>query len=578
MSKRSALETLCISPISKKQHLLAADDLVIEKRLKPDNMSAEQNVLEHVGCRQADCVSNLEQSSVSPSGKDDSSATETLDDSGIEITPAADGVLTTTPNVPGFLLVERKSFPAPNFDFVSSPSDSPPSVEVMGCKTVDQNPMTDLNKKEPKGKTAAGLERGSAAKPRSRRGTADTKPNAQPSTKKRQTVGTEPDAGNTALGTNKRCAAPSDDCRPKRVSKKQAAGRVLTSCPPKLAGSPAVKKGKGTVLPATLLDQVVKTVQGNVRTISTQIVAASATKQTLPSETVHMKPAHSIDKCDKTDKSTLADPVLIVGTENVNCHSVTSECDAEGSGDGKRDFEKLEDVIQRSAGEGNTAKEQTRTAEGFKPSTPETSRQKSFVSSHTQACGEQPCLSDMRKKSMQIIGEDRNQDAELEVDLSAVFPVECVETAAATNSGMNKKKKKATEKKKKGRGQRQLDGGDGESLLGVLSECIPDKGRQVKKRTKDQVYNLSALFSGEYYLLHTLAVSLSLSVCWTFDQGLTHQEVGRDQEGDFFFVFWRGLQKGMHGFEGDVCVCVCVWGGGNASLCQHPNNYSNILN
>lgn len=453
MSKRTAVETFCISPISKKQNLEAAEEWVAEEETEIDHVSTRQSIWECGGCAETDCVLNLVESSVSPTGKDDSCATGALDDYGTEMTPS-DQALTGRPHVPGFRLVERKSFPAPNFDVASS-SPSPPCVEAMpGSDAPDTNPVTHWIKKNPKGKTVAVMDMENCEKPDFQTGAVDTKVNSQPSVLKRPTVVTEKHPG-----------APSGDCHAKHASKKRAADQVLTSCQ-KQAAAPG--RDKETVLPAALLKQVVQAVQENVRGISTQIVAASATKLSSASGTLQAKHEPSRDKLGKVDKGMLSDPAWAgVETESGGCCSLsagsgaaagsdaTSGCDAEGS---------------------------------------ETSRQRSLGSSHTQACGDKPDLSEVADKSTEPNREGRKQD--ITVDLSAVLPVECVEREAATSSDRSKKQKKGKKKRQHG-GQRLSDGGDGESLLDVLPVGILDMDGQVNSRSKDQVYNLSPLFSGD---------------------------------------------------------------------------------
>ena len=492
MSKRTAVETFCISPISKKQNLAAAEDWVAEEETEIDHMSTRRSIWECGGCAETDCVLNLVESSVSPTGKDDSSATGAVADSGTEITPS-DRALAGRPHVPGFLLVERKSFPAPNFDVASS-SPSPPCVEAMpGSDTPDTNPVTHWIEKKPKGKTVAVMDMGNCAKPDFQTGAVDTKLNSQPSALKRPTVVTE-----------KRHGAPSGDCHAKHASKKRAAGQVLMSCP-KQAAAPG--RDKGTVLPAALLKQVVQAVRGNVRAISTQVVAASATKLSSAPGTLQAKHEPSRDKLGKVDKGMLSDPAWAgVETESGGCCSLsagsgaaagsdaTSGCDAGGSGDGKREFEKQKVVVQKGTSERSTDDALTLATKGVRPSAPETSRQRSLGSSYTQACGDEPDLSEVADKSTEASGEGRKHD--ITVDLSAVLPVECVEREAATSSDRSKKRKKGKKKRQHG-GQRLSGGGDGESLLDVLPVGVLDMDGQVNSRSKDHVYNLSPLFSGD---------------------------------------------------------------------------------
>lgn len=640
MSKRSAMETLCISPTNKKQKLQAANiKLAVDEKLKTDKMFCTQGILECGDCKEGDCASTLKASSVSSSQKDDSSAAEVLDDSGIEVTPGADRVLTGEPNMPGFRLVECKSFPAPSFDFVSSdPSNNPPSAKVMVSEAMDKNPMVDLNIKQPetlvsgigrgsvctweersvvfgdllpasadlvakcsqpvcvdqksdatlagdveakvftsarrvepkvlcaiqsrdksqrsdkckevhslkrtpkgepvalgckrsvsdgnkldavsvtpeynrrpvssgKGKQPAVLETGSHAKPHSQSEScttdiSHTKPSAQSRTKTRQGVTeSETDISCRKSSTHKPKTAPTDDCRLKPVSKKRTAGKVPMGSPSKKASTSEAKKGKQTVLPASLLNQVVKTVQENIRTISTQVVAASASKALPTSGTLHTEHVPCTDKLGRIDKGTLVNSASdVAGRESVVCQPLTSRSAAVGSGDRKRDSEKLADVIQKTADQSSSdvvGHRRTLTADGFKLSTPEASSQRSCESSSAQASDGKACSGDMKAKSRKAT-EGRNQDVDL--SLQTVSPVPLVEMEADTSSDVSKKQQKAKKKRKsRGRRKRKSEEGDGESVLGILPECTLQADSRVSRR-KEQVYNLSALFSGDFYL------------------------------------------------------------------------------
>ncbi|KAL8612699.1 hypothetical protein ACOMHN_025350 [Nucella lapillus] len=213
-----------------------------------------------------------------------------------------------------------------------------------------------------------------------------------------------------------------------------------------------IKKQKKTVLPASLLKKVVKTVQENVRTISMQVVAASSSTSKSSSHNTLV-----LGACSKKEKSTV--------TEKSKQKSSDTTIESASTEDGKDVEQSGKDVEQSGKDVEQSGKDVEQSGKDVE-----------------QSAGQ----------SLMADGQ------ESEANLQSVLPVECVETETSRHDELQKAKEKARKKKKKQtKRQRKSTEGDGENQLGVLPNYVSESDGRLARRKEDQVYNLSALFSGQ---------------------------------------------------------------------------------
>ncbi|KAK7100786.1 hypothetical protein V1264_023668 [Littorina saxatilis] len=238
---------------------------------------------------------------------------------------------------------------------------------------------------------------------------------------------------------------------------------------------PETKKGKRSVLPAALLNQIVKTVQSNVRTISTQVVAASAVKspeKPTPACENSENPRFCKTSSDGAAKDNarqdaVQDIVPVMQKERLVKKISVSNMKVEGSEVDSSDTSRQGDGKQQKACERGTMVKDT----------------ERLTSSKT------------KEQSLHNAKSQKSNKSLLHAD---EMPVKPAELEGASTYEKAKTKSKKANRKTNTRGHKRSGADYHESPLGVLPEYIPENDSRLNKTSEPgRVYNLSTLFSGK---------------------------------------------------------------------------------